>query len=123
VVVPEGATRPTPGAMLRSVASVDDQVSVTASPGLIEVVEALSVTVGCAGAGAGVGAGGAAPTCFLHPPTSRANPARQHTIATCRKDRSLINNPPAAQRLLSAITQNSRRKFVLRLGPQNLLKL
>ncbi|MGC1582588.1 MAG: hypothetical protein WA766_13960, partial [Candidatus Acidiferrales bacterium] len=66
-VEPSGATRPTSGAMVKSVAFVELQDSVTESPGLMLVADALIVTVGCAGAGAGAVVGGSAPTCFLHP--------------------------------------------------------
>ncbi|MGC1684126.1 MAG: hypothetical protein WA734_00755, partial [Candidatus Acidiferrales bacterium] len=66
-VEPSGATRPTSGAIDKSVAFVEDHDSVTVSPGFTLVGDALIVTVGCAGAGAGAEVGGVVPTCFLHP--------------------------------------------------------
>src|ERR1700689_3040151 len=75
---PSVATLPIPGAKLKSVASVDVQLSVTLSPGLIWTVDAFKVTLGCGAEG-----GAASSPCrddgtfFLHPPTSATIPSAQ----------------------------------------------
>ena len=75
MVEPSGATAPTSGAIVSCVALVEDQLSVTASPLLIEVGFAWSVTVGRAAGGSDVGAVPVM-TGFLLQPTVRAAAAK-----------------------------------------------
>ena len=90
-----GATLPTPGSMLRSVAFVDVHESVTASPGLTVAGDALSVTVGSAAAGAGAAAGGVDATFFLQPPTTAAKATNPSNNAILRK-LPVYQLPPSA---------------------------
>jgi hypothetical protein len=68
-VEPSGATLPTPGSMLTSVAFADVHVSVTVAPGLTVEGVAFSVTVGCTAGAGGFEAGGREAVFLPHPPT------------------------------------------------------
>ncbi len=91
-VEPSGATLPTPGDKFNSVAFVDDQFRLTASPDLTNVEDALSVTVGRAGAGAGAGTGGGgAGAGFLaQAPAKKISVNKLHNRAMFRTNRLCI---------------------------------